>query len=83
MLLEGGKLEGASWRAAPADSDAGDAGSGGAGGCLVVGDGAELPLIQGVPADDRHLQLPEVPTSQRIREKKRPFLTLPLVVLIM
>ena len=65
MLLEGGKLEGASWRAPPADSGAGDAGSGGAGGCLVVGDGAELPLIQGVPADDRHLQLPEVPTRDK------------------
>ena len=58
MLLEGGRLEGASWRVSPPG-----AGSGGAGGCLVVGDGAELPLIQGVPADDRQLQLQEVPTS--------------------
>ena len=59
MLLEGGRLEGASWRAAPPAAE--DAGSGGPGGFLVVGDGAELPLIQGVPADDRQLQLPEVP----------------------
>ena len=56
MLLEGGRLEGASWRAAPPGAE--DSGSGG---FLVLGDGAELPLIQGVPADDRHLQLPEVP----------------------
>ena len=58
MLLEGGRLEGASWRASPPGTVSGDAG-----GCLVVGDGAELPLIQGVPADDRQLQLQEVPTS--------------------
>ena len=55
MLLEGGRLEGASWRVASSGP--------GSGGCLVIGDGAELPLIQGVPADDRHLQLPEVSQS--------------------
>ena len=55
MLLEGGRLEGASWRVASSGP--------GSGGCLVIGDGADLPLIQGVPADDRHLQLPEVSQS--------------------
>ena len=55
VLLEGGRLEGASWRGPPPGSNAG--------GCLVEGDGADLPLIQGVPADDRHLQLPEVTTQ--------------------
>ena len=51
LLLDGGRLTGAGWRRSPEGSH---------GGSLVPGHGAELPLIQGVPADDRQLQLSEV-----------------------
>ena len=51
LLLDGGRLTGAGWRRSPEGSPEGS---------LVPGQGAELPLIQGVPADDRQLQLSEV-----------------------